>query len=313
MVDYSQVDWSQAVTANLADIKETKEKLAKKKFEKKEVDLTKYFNTQLEKDETSGNKIFRALPCQDNPYEFVKKVYFHNMLIEKKWTKLYDPSQNGTIEGVESPLNDARKALNAHPDKEVKKQAAKYKPKLFYIIRGIDRDKEEEGVKFWRFGTVSDGTGAMDKIEPLIAFYNKQGPGKGAFWNPIAGRDFFISLAKDESKGFSKITAIIVGDPSPLHTNPEIANAWLSDKMTWEDVYSKKSVEYLRIVAEGGVPIWDKSANNGEGGLVAKTEGDANPSSTNASAPAPQAPPKPTAAVEYNEGEVITEIEDLPF
>jgi hypothetical protein len=331
MTDYSQVNWGDAVNVALADLNETKEKLTKKKFEKKEVDLTKYFSLNLGQNEKTGTKIFRILPDQENPLKFAKEVYFHYIQVGKEWKKLYDPSQNRTIKDAISPLNDARDALNAHPDKEVKKQAMKYRPKLFYIIRGIERGKEHEGIKFWRFPAVSDGSGIMDKIESLIGIYNQAAPGAGAFWNPIAGRDLIISLGKDEQRGFTKVANMIVSDPKPLHSDGAQSTAWLTDPIKWEDVYKKFSTDYLTVVADGGVPTWSKEANNGQGGYVAKTEDDAQAPAATASAPvqtvtmsaapaATVAQPAPVATapivaspLESNEAAVQIGLDDLPF
>ena len=46
-------------------------------------------------------------------------------------------------------------------------------------------------------------------------------------------------------------------DVGPLSTDPEQANAWANDPQTWEDVYSKKPIEYLELVALGETPRWD--------------------------------------------------------
>lgn len=308
MIDYSNLDWSQAVTANLADLNETKEKMAKKTFEKKEVDLTKYFSLNLAKNEKSGTKVFRILPDQTNPLEFKQKVYFHYIKVGEDWKKLYDPSQNGTITDAVSPLNNAKEALFSHPDKEVRKQGVKYKAKLFYILRGIERGKEHEGVKFWRFPAVSDGTGNMDKIESLMSIYNAAKAGGGAFWNPIAGRDLVIALSKDEQRGFTKVANIIATDEKPLHSDQAQMTAWLTDPIKWEDVYKKYGTEYLRIVSEGGIPVWSKEAN----GYVAKTE-DAASASASAQAPAQTATTAVTSIPSDEEAHVDVDLNDLPF
>jgi hypothetical protein len=49
-------------------------------------------------------------------------------------------------------------------------------------------------------------------------------------------------------------------DPAPVHEDAEIMSEWVGDKLTWEDVYSKKPVEYLECVARGETPKWDSDA-----------------------------------------------------
>jgi hypothetical protein len=46
-------------------------------------------------------------------------------------------------------------------------------------------------------------------------------------------------------------------DQGPVHTDPAQANAWITDELTWLDVYSKKPVEYLEAIARGETPRWD--------------------------------------------------------
>ena len=33
-------------------------------------------------------------------------------------------------------------------------------------------------------------------------------------------------------------------------------NEWTGDETTWQDVYSKKPVEYLEAIARGETPVW---------------------------------------------------------
>jgi hypothetical protein len=53
-------------------------------------------------------------------------------------------------------------------------------------------------------------------------------------------------------------------DPAPISEDKDQAKAWLSDELTWTDVYSKKPVEYLEAIAEGKTPKWDSE----KGGYV---------------------------------------------
>jgi hypothetical protein len=162
-------------------------------------------------------------------------------------------------------------------------------------------------------------------------------PGGGAFWNPIAGRDLIIALSRDEQRGFTKVSNMMVDDESPLSADAELTNKWLNDPTKWEDVYKKYSTEYLRIVAEGSIPTWSKDANDGKGGYVAKAEDSiAGAPATSASAPAYNAPTATSAttatspaitaqntvaqnvpvsqpAVELNESATNISLDDLPF
>jgi hypothetical protein len=45
-------------------------------------------------------------------------------------------------------------------------------------------------------------------------------------------------------------------DPQALHEDKAIMEGWIQDELTWNDVYSKKPVEYLEAVAVGETPMW---------------------------------------------------------
>ncbi len=249
MIDYKKIDWSKAATDTLADYEKAKSKTTQT-TQSSSVDLTKYFTIALDEGAQSGEKAVRILPNQDDPTKWYKVGYFHNLKIGKRWTKLYDPSQDGEP----SPLNEMYKFLMKSEDKEERKLAIQYKSRQFFIVRVIERGKEHEGVKFWRFPAVQDGSGIMDKIAPLVKKY-------GAFWNPFEGFDLTISMIRDKSKdskvGFTKVASIIPDRESKLSDDENQAVEWLGDPMAWTDVFKKKSVEYLNIVAEGSEPIWD--------------------------------------------------------
>lgn len=247
-MDFKNVDWNKAVEDSLANLEN-----AKGGSGRKQVDLKKYFTPSLSDGADSGEKSIRILPLDETGrwYDVVK---FHEVKLGKDYVKLYDPAQDGE----ESPLNDVHKILSNGSEEE-KKMARSYRSRDFYIVRLIERGKEHEGVKIWRFKKLYDGSGIMDKIEPIMKHY-------GAFFNPVEGRDLVISVKKDPTKkNYTKpvyvISAIMAGNTSPLSSDNEQIMTWLNDSATWRDRYAKKSVEYLRIVAQGDVPVWDTKLN----------------------------------------------------
>jgi hypothetical protein len=302
-MDYNKIDWNQAVQNTLADYE--KAKTTKPNSERKEVDLSKYFTLTLPDKVNSGERIIRILPIDTNGkwYEIGK---FHSLKIGKNWTKLYDPAQDGE----ESPLNDMYKIL-INGDKEDKTLANSYRSRDFYIIRCIERGKEHEGVKFWRFNKVNDGSGIMDKLVPLMKHLDNKKPGAGAIFRPDAeGRDITISLVRDVVKGFPKVAQIMLDDPSPLSTNADDATAWLSNEMTWKTIYKKKPIEFLRIVAEGFEPAWDSESKK----FVAKS--DDMGGTTTYVAPTKDttyAEPTDMSAPEDMGSPISLDTEDLPF
>ena len=165
--------------------------------------------------------------------------------------KIYDPAQ----EGKRSPLNEVREGLEMSGRQDDKELARQFRSKKFYIVKVIDRENEQDGVKFWRFKHNSKGDGILDKIFPI--FRNK-----GDITDLKKGRDIILSLGLTKAgtgKEYTTITSAIPEDPSPLHDDSKIAKSWIEDELVWSDVYSKKSEDYLEMVAKGEVPRWDSA------------------------------------------------------
>lgn len=210
--------------------------------------LQKYFAPILPKGVTSGEKKIRILPTPNGESPFVE-VFFHEVLVDGNWLKLYDPKQ----EGKRSPLNEVYDALMMSGLESDKILARDYRARKFFIVKVIDRENESHGVKFWRFKNNYKNEGVFDKLLPL--FKNK-----GDITDINQGRDLIITLGVTKSgngKDYTTITSIIPDDATPLHTDSVISNSWVIDELTWEDVYSKKPEEYLEMVAKGEVPKWD--------------------------------------------------------
>jgi len=226
--------------------------------------LKKYFTTLLQKGARSGEKRIRILPTSDGGSPF-KEVYFHEVQVDGNWVKLYDPKQ----EGKRSPLNEVYDALNMTGLESDKVLARQYRARKFYIVKVIDRENEQDGVKFWRFKHNSKGEGVLDKIFPL--FKNK-----GDITDVNIGRDLIITLGLTKAgngREYTTITSIIPEDQSPLHTDKGTSDSWVNDELTWADVYSKKPEEYLEMVAKGEVPKWDSEtkkwvSNSEESGTI---------------------------------------------
>jgi hypothetical protein len=210
--------------------------------------MKKYFTTVLPKGSKGEERRIRILPTKDGSSPFVE-AYFHEVQVDGKWVKLYDPKQ----EGKRSPLNEVYEGLMMTGVDSDKELARTYRSRKFYIVKVIDRDHENDGVKFWRFKHNHKGDGIMDKVFPI--FRNK-----GDITNAETGRDLILSLALTKSgngKEYTTINSIIPEDSGVLHTDADVAKTWLDDELTWSDVYAKKGEDYLELVARGEAPRWD--------------------------------------------------------
>jgi len=210
--------------------------------------MKKYFAAILTQNENSGQKRLRILPTPDGSSPF-KEVWYHEIQVEGKWNKIYDPGKN---DNERSPLTEIHDELMSTGKESDKDLAKSYKPRKFYIVKVIDRDNEADGVKFWRFKHNYKNEGILDKIIPIWK-------AKGDITDPEKGRDLIIELAKAKTpKGatYTVIQTVMHDDPSPVHTDAETAKSWTEDPLTWADVYSKKPVEYLEAIARGETPRW---------------------------------------------------------
>jgi hypothetical protein len=211
--------------------------------------MKKYFTTILDKNQKSGQKRVRILPTSDGSSPFVE-VWYHEIQVNGQWVKLYDPGKN---DNERSPLTEVYEELITTGKESDKELARQYRPRKFYIVKVVDRDNEEDGVKFWRFKDNYKQEGILDKIIPIWK-------AKGDITDAEKGRDLIVELTKAKTpagKEYTVVQTVMYDDPSPLHADDSIMKEWLEDELTWTNVYSKKPVEYLEAIARGETPVWD--------------------------------------------------------
>ena len=218
--------------------------------------MKKYFAALLKDNEKQGQRKIRILPTTDGSSPF-KEVWFHEVQVDGKWQKFYDPAKN---DNERSPLNEVYEELMSTGRYAYKELAKQYKARKFYIVKVIDRDNEQDGVKFWRFKHNYKQEGILDKIIPIWK-------AKGDITDPDNGRDLILELTKAKTgKGatYTVIQTVMYDDPCAISEDTDQMAEWVADPMTWEDVYSKKPVEYLEALARGETPRWDSE----KGGYV---------------------------------------------
>ncbi len=211
--------------------------------------LKRYFTTYLPKGTKSGQKVIRILPTSDGSSPF-KEVWYHEVQIDGKWTKLFDPGKN---DGERSPLTEVYEELMSTGKEADKELARQYRPRKFYIVKVIDRENEDHGPKFWRFKDNYKQEGILDKIIPIW----RQ---KGDVTDSNEGRDLIVDLSKAKTPSgieYTVVKTIMYDDPAPIHVDKNQMKEWVEDELTWNDVYAQKPVEYLEAIARGETPVWD--------------------------------------------------------
>jgi hypothetical protein len=290
---------NETLKAMLADYENTSNRITKKESKFNEND---YFGVYLKDGVKTAMKKIRIIPSPDGSF-FYTKMWGHSAKIEGNKNK----STFACLEkekGEPCPFCEARMALYATGDDTDKLLAKTYYPKLMYVVKVIDRDNEDHGVKFWRYNDDSRKIGVQDKILGIIKTLDKD------ITDAKTGRDLSISIARDQNN-YPIVQTITQLDPSPLSEDKDLAEKWLSDTRTWKDVYAIKPYEYLEIVVKGGVPMYDKFAQKyiDKKSLETKQDGDKLDSELSMGIPNKPNVSQP-ATFQSNDG---NEEEELPF
>jgi len=217
---------------------------------RKTYDLKNYFNTYLPDGVNSLTKTIRILKYDVTDRKFWGEMYAHKKEVEpKKWRTFTCIKHE---KGEECPFCETRKMLLETGKESDKELAKKFSARKMYVLKVIDRDKEHEGVKFWRFNHSYDNSGTLDKILSAI---NAAGEDIIDYEN---GRDLKIEIKRNQLKKPMINSINYAPNKSKLSDDQDLMEQWSNDDRTWEDVYSVKDYNYLSIIAMGKTPTWDK-------------------------------------------------------
>ena len=254
-------------------------------------DEKNYLNVRLEKGETQKEIQIRLLPINgDSPFV---NVHFHNLKVPKEispsgYKSYLCLEKNADIDhekfGTKCPFCELNRMAYKNFEKETdplkkdnyKKISLANIAREAKIARCIERGKENEGVKFWKFNVRSDKTDPYHAIERLAKTRFKEAVDAGnadgqnilSLYKEDGGRDLKITIT--EGNAAPQITDVSV--PTSLSKDPAMMEAWIKDEKKWQDVFTPKSYEYLQLVADNKIPWYDKSQNK----WVDKDEHEAN-------------------------------------
>ena len=248
-----------------------------------------YLNVRL--DEQNGEKsktlTIRLLPMDletGNPFV---KVHMHNVRVPKEVSKSgYKSyiclSKNKDIDhekyGTKCPFCELNQAAYQESVKEtdpIKKKnfqdiSIANKSREAVIVRCIERGKEDEGVKFWKFNVRSDKTDPYNAILKLYALRKEEGERAGQVLNILDiynGRDLNVTI----TEGNAAPQILDASISTPLSRDEEQMKKWIYDEKKWQDVFSTKPYEYLSLISQMKIPWYDRE----QGKWVDKEEIDA--------------------------------------
>lgn len=215
----------------------------------KKYDLKNYFSTYLKDGVNQATKKIRILPPQNGAQVPWTIKWGHKIQVDGDW-KTYACLKHEKDEAC--PFCEAREVLLSSGIASEKELAKKYSARMMYVIKVIDRDNEEEGVKFWRFNHDYRKTGILDKLVGALKAVNHD------ISDPVTGRDLNIDVARDQNNRPVVQSISYPLESTPLSSDIELSTKWLSDTRTWHDVYSVRDYDYLAIVVSGEVPVFSK-------------------------------------------------------
>ena len=240
-------------------------------------DTKNYLSVILPEGQKSKTLTIRLLPFSPEGGSPFKKVIMHTVKVNKEvspsgWKKLVCPLHND-IEGKEKTKcpfcetsEEASRMENEESDPIKKKNIDDIRfanqPKEMWIVRCIDRDNESDGVKFWMFPSSKKNDGIYNKIYNIFKTKSEIAKKKGQTCNIFSlteGKDLIVTITR--SSDGKRVTTIVDDDEkTPLSNDVELANKWITDPKKWSDVFTTKPYEYMEILLEGKVPIWDNDS-----------------------------------------------------
>ena len=252
-------------------------------------DAKHYLEARLGEGELTKTLVIRLLPFDSNGGSPFKKLHVHMVKVNKNlsksgWKQFICPVKNeeeGIKFGDKCPFceisKEARQMKIDAKDKIIKDKYNEIefsnRAREMWVVRCIERGNEQDGVKFWLFNSSRRGDGIYDKI---MNIYNmrKEASLKTTqksynIFDLSEGKDLIITLSKTPD---NKTTTQVMDAEtrSSLCDNVEQGLAWINDSMKWYDVYKTKPFDYMDIVANNGIPVWNKELNK----FVEKEEND---------------------------------------
>ena len=276
-------------------VEESMDKPQKTAQKKNDFDAKNYLDTKLADGLNERTITVRILPVSNEDGNFRIAVKTHNLKVNRRIAQsgfksflcLDDPQVPNYNPSIRCPIcekskyyfEEAKKCRDTDKEKSKKlfMKACSLKNKVTYIVRVIERGKESEGVKFWRFNENTQGKGIYDS---LIALYKQrkndmaeEGIENYNIFDLDNGRDIVLNLTRTERSDGQEGVAIQITDKSinkPLTNDIELGNAWINDVKKWYNAYTVKSPEYLSIIADDMIPYFDRAQEK----FVPKTEQD---------------------------------------
>jgi len=266
---------------------------APKTVREKKFDEKNYLNVKLKEGEDSKTLRIRLLPIEENGTPW-KIIYMHtvkvpNEISKNGWKSYVCLKKTDEIDhnhfGDKCPFCEMNhlayvemtKAISDVERERWKKISLENNAKPVCVCRCIERGKEDEGPKFWKFTVRDDGKDPKNVITELYksrrddsiedAKLENNGTLPEDFvptniMDVFEGRDLKVTINRvyDKEGRPTNKTSISIVDyekSRPLGTEEQIEK-WLTDSKKWSDVFVVKPYDYLDVIVNGEIPFYSK-------------------------------------------------------
>lgn len=250
----------------------------KPSFSKSTFDAKNYLNVRLGPKEKTKTLTIRLLPMDLTTGDPFVVLYSHRVPVptsvsENGFKTYFCLKKSGDVidhetYGHKCPFceinhtayEEAQKAKKEGKEQEAKnwtKVSTANIPRQTVICRCIERGKENEGVKFWKFNIrEQDLSDPYNQIMDLYNLRKEEGARAGKDVNILSiynGRDLNIKI----TDGNSAPVVTDAGFETPLSNDQSQMEAWVLDSKKWQDVFVIKPYEYLYLISQNLVPYFD--------------------------------------------------------
>ena len=232
-----------------------------------------------------GNKKYRKIYCPahndgkipktDTNGQVIRDKNGHPVLITKpcplcEKAKEVLKKQDPSLKGIKKENMSPQQLAILEENSKIWRASSSIEAKKFYIIRGIDKGAEKDGVKFWRFKHNFKQQGDLDKLGPAITTWMEIN--EIDFTDAQMGTDLILTVVDQElpnkKRTYRYVSSVYPKGSSPLHSDPIVMKEWLNDDITWREVFKPNTApnveppEFLEMVALGQTPYWDDTDQN---------------------------------------------------
>ena len=138
---------------------------------------------------------------------------------------------------------------------DLKAQAKAANAQENWVCRCIERGKENEGPKFWKFSNSKNSPYAQ-----IMELWNMRYEKKGEnIFDLNEGKDLEITIKRGSDGKTTSYYIVCADNQSPLTTDFDLGNAWITDAKKWNDVYKVQPYDKMEVYALGGEPYYDRA------------------------------------------------------